>query len=194
MALSKRTRFEIFKRDGFTCQYCGQRPPDVILEVDHIDPSSKGGSDEEINLITSCFACNRGKSDRKLGDIHPRPDADMKFLETQQEIAEAKRYLGASEEKALLRGQICEKLSELWEELISEVYVPTRKMLGGWLTNYEPTMIEKAISITSLAYQKGKFNGEGGLKNKVESAISYTGGVLYHIANPDQGNKPCQKG
>ena len=109
MSLSKKTRFEIFKRDGFTCQYCGQRPPEVVLEVDHIHPSSKGGSDEELNLITSCFDCNRGKSDRKLGEIHPRPDADIKYLETQQEIGEAKRYLSTQDELTEIRKKIKER-------------------------------------------------------------------------------------
>lgn len=32
-------RFEVFKRDNFTCRYCGQAPPTAILEVDHIIPS-----------------------------------------------------------------------------------------------------------------------------------------------------------
>lgn len=60
-ALSKARRFAIFHRDGFTCQYCGKRPPAVVLEVDHIVPVSQEGSDDDHNLITSCFDCNRGK-------------------------------------------------------------------------------------------------------------------------------------
>ena len=34
MAIGKTLRFEVFARDQFTCQYCGQRPPDVVLEYD----------------------------------------------------------------------------------------------------------------------------------------------------------------
>lgn len=60
--LSKRTRFEVFKRDGFVCQYCGQHPPDVMLEVDHISPVAEGGTNDEENLVTACFNCNRGKA------------------------------------------------------------------------------------------------------------------------------------
>jgi|WetSurMetagenome_2_1015567.scaffolds.fasta_scaffold71287_1 hypothetical protein len=67
-SLSKKIRFEVFKRDKFTCQYCGEKSPDVILEVDHIDPVAKGGSNDLINLITSCKNCNRGKRDIKLDD------------------------------------------------------------------------------------------------------------------------------
>lgn len=65
----KRGRFEVFKRDNFTCQYCGNKPPACILEVDHIVPVSKGGGNEKLNLITACFDCNRGKHDKKLENI-----------------------------------------------------------------------------------------------------------------------------
>lgn len=68
MSLSKKLRFEVFKRDSFTCQYCGEMAPGVVLEVDHIHPKSKGGEDDILNLITSCFDCNRGKRDNKLSD------------------------------------------------------------------------------------------------------------------------------
>ena len=66
--LKSSDRFNIFKRDGFTCQYCGQQAPDVVLEIDHIIPVAKGGNCEITNLITSCKDCNRGKSDKTLDD------------------------------------------------------------------------------------------------------------------------------
>ena len=56
--ISKKIRFEIFKRDKFTCQYCGQEAPDVVLNVDHINPVKNGGDNNITNLITSCFDCN----------------------------------------------------------------------------------------------------------------------------------------
>lgn len=68
-ALSKKTRFEVFKRDGFTCQYCGAHPPSVILHVDHIHPVAAGGGNDMDNLVTSCQACNLGKSANLLQDI-----------------------------------------------------------------------------------------------------------------------------
>jgi len=54
----------IFKRDDFTCQYCGQRGGD--LECDHVHPLSKGGSNEASNLVTSCRKCNRQKQNKTL--------------------------------------------------------------------------------------------------------------------------------
>jgi len=67
--LSKRTRFEIFKRDKFTCQYCGHKPPGVILHVDHIVAVASGGTNDKINLITSCESCNLGKSSVPLNQV-----------------------------------------------------------------------------------------------------------------------------
>jgi hypothetical protein len=71
MSVSKKIRFEIFKRDGFICQYCGGSPPDKILEVDHIIPVSKGGTNDIMNLLTSCFDCNRGKRNYELNLVPP---------------------------------------------------------------------------------------------------------------------------
>ena len=56
-----KTRFAVLKRDNFTCQYCGRKAPEVILEVDHIYPKSKGGKNEIDNYKTSCRDCNIGK-------------------------------------------------------------------------------------------------------------------------------------
>lgn len=84
MAVSTRVRFEVFKRDRFTCQYCGRTPPQVVLNVDHIVPVSKGGKDSEANLATSCFECNNGKSDIPLGQV-PTP------LAARAKLAEEKR-------------------------------------------------------------------------------------------------------
>lgn len=66
VAVSKKLRFDVFKRDGFACQYCGAHPPDVILECDHIMPVVEGGQSTLDNLVTACFACNRGKGKRSL--------------------------------------------------------------------------------------------------------------------------------
>lgn len=56
-------RYSVLSRDGFRCQYCGRSPQGdgVKLVVDHIIPVSKGGTNEENNLITACTDCNRGK-------------------------------------------------------------------------------------------------------------------------------------
>lgn len=68
-SMSNALRFEVFKRDLFTCQYCGRKAPEVILEVDHIKPVSKGGDNSIENLVAACYDCNRGKGAKKLSDL-----------------------------------------------------------------------------------------------------------------------------
>jgi hypothetical protein len=67
-SIPKTLRFEVFKRDSFTCQYCGGRAPDVILHCDHVKAIAEGGTTDILNLVTACIECNLGKGCRKLSD------------------------------------------------------------------------------------------------------------------------------
>lgn len=87
-SIGKKLRFEVFKRDGFTCQYCGATPP-ALLEVDHINPVAAGGDDDPDNLITACFDCNRGKGAVPL-DVVPQS-----LDERAAEVAEREAQLAA---------------------------------------------------------------------------------------------------
>lgn len=60
MAVSKRLRHEILKRDNYTCRYC--RSVDNPLTIDHVIPVALGGTDEPTNLVAACKDCNAGKS------------------------------------------------------------------------------------------------------------------------------------
>lgn len=62
MAIKGRLRFEILRRDGHTCRYCGGSSPDVKLTIDHVVPQSLGGTDDPTNLVTACTSCNAGKA------------------------------------------------------------------------------------------------------------------------------------
>lgn len=65
-------RFDVFQRDMFRCRYCGRSADDgVVLHADHVIPQSKGGPTTLDNLVTACFECNIGKSNKDLGDIRP---------------------------------------------------------------------------------------------------------------------------
>lgn len=60
--VSKRLRYEILRRDGFRCRYCGTTAGEAELRVDHVIPEALGGSSEPANLATACDPCNSGKS------------------------------------------------------------------------------------------------------------------------------------
>ena len=80
-------RWRVLNRDNFTCQYCGQFAPNVILHVDHIKSVEDGGTDDDSNLITSCSACNMGKSGLRIistrtSQRQPKPYAPKEFTRT----------------------------------------------------------------------------------------------------------------
>ena len=61
--LSWKDRFVVLQRDGFACRYCGQRAPSVELQVDHVVPVARGGTNKLSNLAAACRGCNAGKRD-----------------------------------------------------------------------------------------------------------------------------------
>lgn len=61
--MTSRMRFRVFRRDKYTCQYCGQKAPNIVLVVDHVIPIVKGGKTVIENLKTACEECNTGKFD-----------------------------------------------------------------------------------------------------------------------------------
>lgn len=62
MAVSKRVRYEVLRRDNHACRYCGGAAPDVVLTVDHVVPVALGGGDDPSNLVAACRDCNAGKT------------------------------------------------------------------------------------------------------------------------------------
>lgn len=62
MAVGKRLRYEVLRRDNHTCRYCGRSAPEVRLTVDHVLPVALGGRDEAENLVACCSDCNSGKT------------------------------------------------------------------------------------------------------------------------------------
>jgi hypothetical protein len=60
--ISKRLRYEILRRDGHHCRYCGLGSDEVTLTVDHVIPTTLGGTDDPSNLVAACRDCNSGKA------------------------------------------------------------------------------------------------------------------------------------
>ena len=65
--MTPKLREEIKQRDEYTCQHCGNsisKEPNLLLEIDHIKPLSKGGLTTSDNLQTLCWKCNRSKGNK----------------------------------------------------------------------------------------------------------------------------------
>ncbi len=81
----KLTRREIFRRDNYTCQYCGKRA--ASLTVDHIIPRHLGGKEIWTNLVTACSSCNHLKGG------HTLEDAKMRLLHLPKEPPASTMYI-----------------------------------------------------------------------------------------------------
>jgi 5-methylcytosine-specific restriction endonuclease McrA len=65
------TRFNVFLRDRFSCQYCGDRDD---LTFDHLIPRSRGGQTTWDNVVTACSSCNLRKGGKHPAEAHMWPD------------------------------------------------------------------------------------------------------------------------
>lgn len=99
-SLSKKVRFDVFKRDEFSCQYCGRTPPSVVLHVDHIHPVKLGGDNSTDNLITSCLECNLGKGATSLKSVpESLKDRAKDTAEKESQIAAYAKVMAAKRER-----------------------------------------------------------------------------------------------
>lgn len=69
-------RKAVWKRDNYTCQYCGCKPPPDELTLDHIIPRAQGGETSWTNCVLACYQCNAQKADRRPEDAYRPKDKD----------------------------------------------------------------------------------------------------------------------
>lgn len=98
------SRRNIFKRDRFTCQYCGRQPGGDELTLDHVVPRASGGRSSWENCVLACLDCNRRKADLSLAE------AKMK-LRKEPHRPQWRPYYAAG----MIR-------IESWEKFISDLY------------------------------------------------------------------------
>lgn len=169
MAVSKRLRYEVLRRDNHTCRYCGAAAPDVKLTVDHVTPVALGGSDEPANLVTACAACNAGKTSSS-------PDAQV----VEDVEQDALRWSRAMERAAQIQAKERERFQvfvdffdDEWTEPVPYDY--THALHRFFLAGLEFAQIEEAVFITMTA---------PGVKDA--NLFRYFCGVCYRIIEERQ--------
>jgi len=187
-SISKKVRFEVFKRDRFTCKWCGKSPvvdDDVVLEIDHAVPVSKGGDNNILNLVTSCFSCNRGKGATKIDDntVIAQSKKQMDLLEEKREQTELifkwhKEQQGIDEEK-----------NDKVFQYINEILITRRlntigeKDIVKHIRKYKLDDVLKAIDISADTYLKFDENNELTTENACKF-IDKIGGILHNMNQP----------
>lgn len=147
MAVSKRTRFEVLRRDDYTCRYC--RSVEGELTIDHVTPVALGGTDDPSNLVACCKDCNAGKTSTSPdeGTVAQVADDAVRWAAAMAKAAEI------DEAKAAVTQGILEWFEEIWV-----TYMPTWADLPG---DYDvtvlqfrslglrPTAVEEAVRIAA---------------------------------------------
>ena len=181
--IPKKVRFEVFKRDKFQCQYCGRASPDVILEIDHIVPVSKGGTNDIMNLITACRDCNRGKTNRELSDdaVIKKQKQQLDELQERREQIEMtiKWREGLRDEINMQAKAICD-LFEAYTgfKIIDHGMITIKKIIRRFGFNETYTSTEIAVDY----YYSGSLES-------AQRAFDKIGGICFNRAIAMQANE-----
>jgi hypothetical protein len=154
-------RFEVFQRDRHTCQYCGRRAPDVELEVDHLIPVARDGTDAFENLITSCRECNSGKSAKLIERF-----THGHTKESWREKIREKRIERLREKRSEL-----EDVLDYWAECRGTHAVTgyDEEAIFRFVETYDPAWIKAAIRIAT--------------RQRRSNYVKYVAGILKNWAN-----------
>jgi hypothetical protein len=152
MAISKKLRFEILTRDGYACVYCGRDRSEVKLEVDHVIPKSKGGSNDPVNLVSACFDCNRSKSNSLIPEAKTAGFC-VQNSEHVTRMAEAE----AAKIKAMrsAKRQFNKLKRDLEDCLALEITKPGERSVKQFLAKLGPVEVAEAAEIASTKFSKG---------------------------------------
>jgi len=183
--ISKSLRFKIFARDEYTCQYCGRRPPEITLQVDHRIPVSRGGTNEAMNLLAACVDCNSGKSNRDPQAATPRPDASERALAAYQEALEYSAYLDACSKRAEMLDSVIFQIQSVWRGVAGGGFYPNDMCVRRWVLRFGPEAVEEAIGRAGMAFASHKISAA--TEPLCEGAIRYVGGILWQMERGDDG-------
>ena len=147
VGLSKRLRFEIFKRDGFRCIYCGATPVEEPLHVDHVTPVAEGGTNDVANLVTACSACNLGKNAVPLTTKRLASPGGMDDARLEQP-AQILAYLAHQREVAAARSEAAKAVEAAWDEHCGRMPGDLPSRIPGLIAQHGLPRVLEAIEVS----------------------------------------------
>lgn len=176
--MDKKIRFEVFKRDGFKCAYCGKAPPEVALEVDHITPKSQNGTSDINNLLTACFDCNRGKKAIPLDKIPNQLTQNLEILKEKE--AQIKEY-----------EKFTKKIREREDEYISKLCNVYTTYFPEWVfsESFREATLRRFVRRLPFDTILDFLHTACSRKRDKDLAIPYFCGICWNGINPDRAKK-----
>lgn len=191
--ISKSVRFEVFKRDNFTCQYCGGAAPDIVLHVDHINPVANGGENDIMNLVTSCEPCNLGKGARPLDDRTAIAKQREQLAELNERREQLEMMLAWRESLANIDDEYIDAFDDAFNArtrcTLNEY---GRSKVKKWLKTHDLKTLLDALDQAIDTYYKGGDPDDGENNNKL---AGHAFGMTIRIINSQKANadKPWMK-
>lgn len=183
--VSQKTRFEVFKRDSFKCQYCGKCAPEVILHVDHIHPVSKGGDSDILNLITACSDCNGGKSDRLLTDDSAMAKQRAQLEELNERREQLEQMLKWREGMKGIEGMALDAIDAAWQEVAPgfTINAAGNQVIKKLVASYGLNAVLDAVGIAGQYIQQ---DPDGIVtESSAANAFKKIGGICRVKSQPD---------
>jgi hypothetical protein len=185
--ITKKLRFEVFKRDNFTCQYCGKSAPDVILEVDHINPVKNNGDNNILNLITSCKDCNRGKGAKELTENQVLKQQQEQLKELNEKREQLKLMLKWKKELENFDNEQIDIIDNIiYEEMNSSLTKLGRENIKKYIKKFGISEVMESTNISIKQYYKN--NDESSIKKVMNHIPKICNTRLYQKDNPNAGH------
>lgn len=177
VAIKKSVRFDVLKRDLFKCQYCGSTAPDVLLQIDHINPVSKGGTNDITNLITSCQQCNAGKSNNLLAENQSLNKSRRQLEDLQKRRDQLDMMLAWRTSLKDFDSEVVIKVADYWSDQLTSYSANKAglKLIEKWLKTYSTDELCNAIDISIAQYVK--YDGDKEARESVEHSFSKIVGI-----------------
>lgn len=185
--ITKKVRFEVFKRDSFKCQYCGKSAPDVILHVDHINPVSKGGDNDIMNLITACEDCNQGKKARTLDDKSIIEKQKQQLEELNQRREQLEMMISWRDGLQSFNDDVADIVIEKINELMKPFTVNDngKRIVIKWIKKFQIAEILDAIEFSA----EKKINGMAVTSDMADQFFNYIPKIATIKRKPPEEQK-----
>lgn len=156
ITVSKKIRFEVFKRDAFKCQYCGKTPEieGIILHIDHMKPVAEGGTNEITNLLTACGECNLGKGKTPLDDKSTLSKSRKQTELLQERREQLEMMLQWREGLKSINEDTLSRICEYWNKL-APGFIPNengKKELSKLFRKYTVDEVMRAMDVSAEQY------------------------------------------
>ena len=131
--ISGTIRYEILKRAKFRCELCGISAEIKALEVDHIVPRNKGGSDDPSNLQALCYSCNSMKRDRDDTDFR-------KIIDSYEHREAGCVFCDIPQEGVVLQNELCIAVEDKFPVTPGHMLVITRRHAADYFDLVQPEL------------------------------------------------------